>query len=218
MVTPLGVGKTCTLGLGARASQPSPRGCEAERPGGRWLWGAQPDSALSRPEDPAVRGRLTECLETILNKAQEPPKSKKVQHSNAKNAVLFEAISLIIHHDRCVTVGGTPSPRPLRRRALTPCPTRTGCLCPAPTGACSRQGPFPPPPRCFVLFPVSELAQHSLRSYLSLRASPVSPEHLLPPGLSHDRTGRTGVLLASLWHEATIRVGVRPSWGCGRAG
>ncbi|XP_034272733.1 AP-2 complex subunit alpha-2 isoform X1 [Pantherophis guttatus] len=51
------------------------------------------------PEDPSVRGRLTECLETILNKAQEPPKSKKVQHSNAKNAVLFEAISLIIHHD-----------------------------------------------------------------------------------------------------------------------
>ncbi|XP_039584229.1 AP-2 complex subunit alpha-2 isoform X4 [Passer montanus] len=51
------------------------------------------------PPDPAVRGRLTECLETILNKAQEPPKSKKVQHSNAKNAVLFEAISLIIHHD-----------------------------------------------------------------------------------------------------------------------
>ncbi|KFM77968.1 AP-2 complex subunit alpha-2, partial [Stegodyphus mimosarum] len=51
------------------------------------------------PEDAGVRGRLTECLETILNKAQEPPKSKKVQHSNAKNAVLFEAISLIIHMD-----------------------------------------------------------------------------------------------------------------------
>ncbi|XP_013773927.1 AP-2 complex subunit alpha-like [Limulus polyphemus] len=51
------------------------------------------------PEDPGVRGRLIECLETILNKAQEPPKSKKVQHSNAKNAVLFEAISLIIHMD-----------------------------------------------------------------------------------------------------------------------
>ncbi|KAB0801182.1 hypothetical protein PPYR_05536 [Photinus pyralis] len=50
-------------------------------------------------EDPGVRGRLNECLETILNKAQEPPKSKKVQHSNAKNAVLFEAISLIIHND-----------------------------------------------------------------------------------------------------------------------
>ncbi|MEQ2212060.1 hypothetical protein XENOCAPTIV_024486 [Xenoophorus captivus] len=29
----------------------------------------------------------------------EPPKSKKVQHSNAKNAVLFETITLIIHHD-----------------------------------------------------------------------------------------------------------------------
>ncbi|KAK9497748.1 hypothetical protein O3M35_004412 [Rhynocoris fuscipes] len=53
----------------------------------------------SPPDDPGVRGRLNECLETILNKAQEPPKSKKVQHSNAKNAVLFEAISLIIHHD-----------------------------------------------------------------------------------------------------------------------
>ncbi|XP_078076479.1 AP-2 complex subunit alpha-2 isoform X2 [Mustelus asterias] len=51
------------------------------------------------PEDPAIRGRLTECLETILNKTQEPPKSKKVQHSNVKNAVLFEAISLIVHHD-----------------------------------------------------------------------------------------------------------------------
>lgn len=60
-------------------------------------------------EDAALRSRLTECLETILNKAQEPPKSKKVQHSNAKNAVLFEAISLIIHHDRLVifTVTGS---------------------------------------------------------------------------------------------------------------
>ncbi|XP_060911899.1 AP-2 complex subunit alpha-2-like isoform X1 [Labrus mixtus] len=51
------------------------------------------------PEDAALRSRLTECLETILNKAQEPPKSKKVQHSNAKNAILFEAISLIILYD-----------------------------------------------------------------------------------------------------------------------
>ena len=50
-------------------------------------------------EDVAVKNRLSECLETILNKAQEPPKSKKVQHSNAKNAVLFEAINLIIHTD-----------------------------------------------------------------------------------------------------------------------
>nr|SVE74015.1 EOG090X0109 [Daphnia barbata] len=56
------------------------------------------------PDDAGVRGRLTECLETILNKAQEPPKSKKVQHSNAKNAVLFEAISLIIHADSDATL------------------------------------------------------------------------------------------------------------------
>lgn len=48
-----------------------------------------------------MKGRLVECLETVLNKAQEPPKSKKVQHSNAKNAILFETISLIIHYDRC---------------------------------------------------------------------------------------------------------------------
>ena len=50
-------------------------------------------------EDASVRTRLVECLETILNRAMEPPKSKKVQHSNAKNAVLFEAINLIIHMD-----------------------------------------------------------------------------------------------------------------------
>ena len=35
----------------------------------------------------------------ILNKASESPKSRKVQHSNAKNAVLFEAINLIFHMD-----------------------------------------------------------------------------------------------------------------------
>lgn len=51
------------------------------------------------PDDPAIHARLNECLETILNKAQEPPKSKKVQHSNARNAVLFEAINQIIHMD-----------------------------------------------------------------------------------------------------------------------
>lgn len=59
-----------------------------------------------------MKGRLVECLETVLNKAQEPPKSKKVQHSNAKNAILFETISLIIHYDRCLPGGG--GPRPLR--------------------------------------------------------------------------------------------------------
>lgn len=47
----------------------------------------------------AVRARLNETLETILSKDQEAPKFKKVQHSNAKNAVLFEAINLIIHSD-----------------------------------------------------------------------------------------------------------------------
>ena len=36
------------------------------------------------PDDPGVRGRLNECLDTILNKAQEPPKSKKV-FTNADN-------------------------------------------------------------------------------------------------------------------------------------
>jgi AP-2 complex subunit alpha len=51
------------------------------------------------PEDPANKTRLLECLDGILNKAQDAPKSKKVQHANAKNAVLFEAISLIIHMD-----------------------------------------------------------------------------------------------------------------------
>ena len=51
------------------------------------------------PEDASLKSRLNECLDTILNKAQEAPKSKKLQHSNAKNAVLFEAINLIIHMD-----------------------------------------------------------------------------------------------------------------------
>ena len=46
------------------------------------------------------------CVQSVLKNfnstfwylfLQEPPKSKKVQHSNAKNAVLFEAIYLIIH-------------------------------------------------------------------------------------------------------------------------
>ena len=48
-------------------------------------------------DDPVVRARLSEALETVLNKTQEPNKSKKVQHSNAKNAVLFESINLILH-------------------------------------------------------------------------------------------------------------------------
>ena len=42
---------------------------------------------------PSEQARLVECLETILNKVQEAPKSKKIQHSNAKNAVLLEGPS-----------------------------------------------------------------------------------------------------------------------------
>uniref|UniRef100_A0A131Z2A7 AP-2 complex subunit alpha n=1 Tax=Rhipicephalus appendiculatus TaxID=34631 RepID=A0A131Z2A7_RHIAP len=64
------------------------------------------------PEEPSVRGRLNECLESLLNKAQEPAKSKKVQHSNARHAVLFEAISLILHMDR---LGALPEPHLLIR-------------------------------------------------------------------------------------------------------
>ena len=48
---------------------------------------------------PSEQARLIDCLDTILNKVQEAPKSKKIQHSNAKNAVLLEAINLIIHLD-----------------------------------------------------------------------------------------------------------------------
>ena len=48
-------------------------------------------------DDPVVRAHLSEALETVLNEIQEPSKSKKVQHSNAKNAVLFESINLILH-------------------------------------------------------------------------------------------------------------------------
>ena len=51
------------------------------------------------PDDASIKSRLNECLDTILQKAQEALKSKKLQHSNAKNAVLFEAINLIIHID-----------------------------------------------------------------------------------------------------------------------
>jgi len=63
------------------------------------MWLGKHKAIACTVDDASVKNRLTECLETILNKAQEPPKSKKVQHSNAKNAVLFEAINLIIHMD-----------------------------------------------------------------------------------------------------------------------
>lgn len=48
-------------------------------------------------DDPVVRARLSDALEAILNRAQEPAKSKKIQYSNSKNSVLFEGINLILH-------------------------------------------------------------------------------------------------------------------------
>ncbi|KAL3426696.1 hypothetical protein PVAG01_00205 [Phlyctema vagabunda] len=48
-------------------------------------------------EDTHVRGLIRESLQTILNLALEMPKN--VQQNNAQNAVLFEAINLIIHLD-----------------------------------------------------------------------------------------------------------------------
>ena len=50
-----------------------------------------------RVDDAVVRARLSEALEAILNRAQEPSKSKKIQYSNSKNSVLFEGINLILH-------------------------------------------------------------------------------------------------------------------------
>lgn len=48
-------------------------------------------------EDTHVRSLLREALQSILNLALEMPKN--VQQNNAQNAVLFEAINLIIHLD-----------------------------------------------------------------------------------------------------------------------
>lgn len=48
-------------------------------------------------EDTHVRGMIREVLQKILNVAMES--SKNVQQNNAQNAVLFEAINLIIHLD-----------------------------------------------------------------------------------------------------------------------
>ncbi|KAG2185977.1 hypothetical protein INT43_002415 [Umbelopsis isabellina] len=49
------------------------------------------------PEDSAVRDELNELLQVIVNNSQDTPKN--VQHNNAQNAVLFEAINLAIHLD-----------------------------------------------------------------------------------------------------------------------
>ena len=55
-------------------------------------------------QDQQIRLKINECIEVILNKASDAPKSRKVQHSNAKNAVLFEAIQLIFHMDAEATL------------------------------------------------------------------------------------------------------------------
>ncbi|RYP15395.1 hypothetical protein DL765_005731 [Monosporascus sp. GIB2] len=49
------------------------------------------------PEDSHVRGMIRDSLQKILNLAMET--NKNVQQNNAQNAVLFEAINLIIHLD-----------------------------------------------------------------------------------------------------------------------
>lgn len=48
-------------------------------------------------EDEHIRGLLRDSLQRILDNAMETPKN--VQQNNAQNAVLFEAINLIIHLD-----------------------------------------------------------------------------------------------------------------------
>ncbi|KAM9250211.1 AP-2 complex subunit alpha-1-like [Cariama cristata] len=66
-------------------------------------------SSATRPRGGSGVGCLVECLEMVLEKAQEIPKSRKVQYSSAKNPVIFEAIALIIHYDRvsCSQDSGT---------------------------------------------------------------------------------------------------------------
>lgn len=48
-------------------------------------------------EDMTLKNVLNETLQTIMTSSAEP--SRNVQHNNAQNAVLFEAISLAIHLD-----------------------------------------------------------------------------------------------------------------------
>ncbi|RDA93191.1 hypothetical protein CP533_3195 [Ophiocordyceps camponoti-saundersi (nom. inval.)] len=52
---------------------------------------------FSNPYDSHVRGMIRESLDRILNLAMEV--NKNVQQNNAQNAILFEAINLIIHLD-----------------------------------------------------------------------------------------------------------------------
>ncbi|KAI8331004.1 adaptin N terminal region-domain-containing protein [Chlamydoabsidia padenii] len=54
------------------------------------------------PDDPKLRSDISELLQIILTNSQDAPKN--VQHSNAQNAVLFEAINLAIHLDSNSTI------------------------------------------------------------------------------------------------------------------
>ena len=56
-------------------------------------------------DDPTVRSVLYQVLQTIMNNSAE--QSRNVQHNNALNAVLFEAISLAIHIDTSSPLVGT---------------------------------------------------------------------------------------------------------------
>ncbi|GIY18849.1 hypothetical protein CDAR_251531 [Caerostris darwini] len=48
-------------------------------------------------EPSAAKNFLIESIELIFNRAQEPPKTKKIEHRNCRNAVMFEAINYIYH-------------------------------------------------------------------------------------------------------------------------
>ncbi|KAI8084689.1 adaptin N terminal region-domain-containing protein [Halteromyces radiatus] len=54
------------------------------------------------PDDPKLRSDISELLQIIITNSQDAPKN--VQHSNAQNAVLFEAINLAIHLDSNSTI------------------------------------------------------------------------------------------------------------------
>ncbi|XP_055936643.1 AP-2 complex subunit alpha-2-like [Argiope bruennichi] len=53
---------------------------------------------LPFPAEPSsTKNYLIESIELIFNKVQEPPKTKKIEHRNCRNAVMFEAINYIYH-------------------------------------------------------------------------------------------------------------------------
>lgn len=54
------------------------------------------------PDDTKLRTDISELLQIIITNSQDAPKN--VQHSNAQNAVLFEAINLAIHLDSNSTI------------------------------------------------------------------------------------------------------------------